>query len=234
MQVEKTILLEKQYLYIKASKGFKLRGTSTEVIPTNTGFYRFLVSNVADALGNSYVTVIYESDDLSFEAYTTDLFLEEIQNTIVVAIENIETELQNNFDRNHDDITELSEGLSGALQLLNTNLDSIKETVLKSGSLFDFSRVDGVKIVNGGSTSGFFTAFPDAQNLEIGDDIIIALYESSNTRLDNINVEGFNGNGLDTKQFLYVSSDGAVGVLSSSRNTRGLYAPCVVKFIRIA
>ena len=43
----KTLLLEKQYLYVRASKGFVLEGTSTERIWTNTGYYRFLVSNVA-------------------------------------------------------------------------------------------------------------------------------------------------------------------------------------------
>lgn len=126
---EKVIMLEKQYMYVKASKGFQLKGTSTEVIPTNTGFYRFLVSNVAEALGNSYVTVIYDDTDTEFIAYCTDLFLEEIQNTIVVAVENIQSAVQGFASTNHQDITDFATGVSGALQLLNGNLEKVGNSI---------------------------------------------------------------------------------------------------------
>ena len=114
----KTILLEKQYLYIKASKGFQLEGTNIERVWVNTGYYRFLVDNVAKALSNSYVKVLYDSSDIDFIAYCSDLFLEEIQNTVVVAIENLQSYVEEFYDRNHEDISELSEGLSGALQAI--------------------------------------------------------------------------------------------------------------------
>ena len=51
---KKTILLEKKYLYVRASLGFQLEGTSTEIIPTNNGFYRFYIDNLSKALGNRF------------------------------------------------------------------------------------------------------------------------------------------------------------------------------------
>ena len=120
--VTKTILLEKQYLYVRASKGFILKGTSTERIWTNTGYYRFLVDNVAKSLGNSYVDVIYDSDDTDFIAYCSDLFMEEIQNTVVVAVENMQSVLEDFKEQNHEDITDLSEGLSGALEIIASEM----------------------------------------------------------------------------------------------------------------
>lgn len=101
---KKTILLEKQYFYVKAQKGFKLRGTSTEIIPTNTGFYRFLVSNLTFALGNSYIDVFYDSTDMTFQAYCSDLFMENVQNTVTVAVENMNVDLAHFAEQNHSDI----------------------------------------------------------------------------------------------------------------------------------
>ena len=102
---KKNILLEKQYFYVKAQKGFKLQGTSTEIIPTNTGFYRFLVANLTFALGNSYIDVIYDSTDMTFQAYCSDLFMENVQNTVTVAVENMNVDLAHFAEQNHSDIT---------------------------------------------------------------------------------------------------------------------------------
>ena len=131
LNASKTILLEKQYLYVKASKGFQLEGTNIEKIWVNTGYYRFLVDNVAKALSNSYVNVLYDSTDIDFIAYCSDLFMEEIQNSVVTAVENLETYLQQFAQQNHEDISDLSEGLSSALQIL-----------VNKGLLSDFLPVD--------------------------------------------------------------------------------------------
>ena len=122
-----TILLEKQYLYVRASKGFYLEGTSTERIWTNTGYYRFLVSNVAKTLGNSYVTIHYDSSDTDFVAYCSDLFLEELQNSVTVAVENIQSALEDFADDNHTDIDTLSTNLGLALQSLHNDVKAIGE-----------------------------------------------------------------------------------------------------------
>ena len=122
INTSKTLLLEKQYLYVRASKGFYLEGTSSEKIWTNTGYYRFLTANVAAALGNSYVTIHYDSSDLDFVAYCSDLFLEELQNSVTVAVENIQAVLEDFADQNHTDIDTLSTGLSSALQIITSAL----------------------------------------------------------------------------------------------------------------
>lgn len=129
----KTILLEKQYLYIKASKGFQLEGTNIERVWVNTGYYRFLVDNVAKALSNSYVKVLYDSSDIDFIAYCSDLFLEEIQNTVVVAIENLQSYVEQFYDRNHEDISELSEGLSGSLQYISETISEPNVVLNQNG-----------------------------------------------------------------------------------------------------
>ena len=118
INTSKTILLEKQYLYVRASKGFYLEGTSTEKIWTNVGYYRFLTANVAAALGNSYVTIHYDSSDADFVAYCSDLFLEELQNSVTVAVENIQSVLEDFAETNHEDIDTLSSGLSASMELL--------------------------------------------------------------------------------------------------------------------
>jgi hypothetical protein len=139
---KKNILLEKQYFYVKAQKGFKLQGTSTEVIPTNTGFYRFLVSNLTFALGNSYVDVLYDSTDMNFQAYCSDLFMENVQNTVTVAVENMNVDLDNFAKQNHADITlvaskidtvsedlnSLTLGVSGGMQTINETIGTGNET----------------------------------------------------------------------------------------------------------
>lgn len=138
---KKNILLEKQYFYVKAQKGFKLQGTSTEVIPTNTGFYRFLVSNLTFALGNSYVDVLYDSTDMNFQAYCSDLFMENVQNTVTVAVENMNVDLDNFAKQNHGDITlvaskidivsedlnSLTLGVSGGMQTINESIGNGNE-----------------------------------------------------------------------------------------------------------
>ena len=134
LNASKTILLEKQYLYVKASKGFQLEGTNIEKIWVNTGYYRFLVDNVAKAHSNNYVNILYDSSDIDFIAYCSDLFMEEIQNSVVTAVENLETYLQQFAQQNHDDIIDLSQGLSGALQILSQNTSNV----------FDGFHLDGI------------------------------------------------------------------------------------------
>ena len=134
INTSKTILLEKQYLYVRASKGFYLEGTSTEKIWTNTGYYRFLTANVAAALGNSYVTIHYDSSDSDFVAYCSDLFLEELQNSVTVAVENIQSALEDFAESNHDDIDSLSNGLSGSQQLIYDKLVSLFSALGVDGS----------------------------------------------------------------------------------------------------
>lgn len=138
---QKTILLEKQYLYVRASKGFVLEGTSTERIWTNTGYYRFLVSNVASSLGNSYVTIHFDSSDNDFIAYCSDLFMEEIQNSVTTAVENIETALDDFAQTNHDDIDTLSSGLSSAMQIVTKKLSQFDGT-LDSINIFENAIID--------------------------------------------------------------------------------------------
>ena len=122
LTARKTVMLEKQYLYVKASKGFQLEGTNIEKIWVNTGYYRFLVDNVAKALSNSYVDILYDPSDIDFIAYCSDLFMEELQNTVVVAVENLQSYVEQFYDRNHEDISELSEGLSGALRIISNKI----------------------------------------------------------------------------------------------------------------
>lgn len=109
---KKTILLEKKYLYVRASLGFQLEGTSTEIIPTNNGFYRFYIDNLSKALGNSYVNIIYDSSDLSFQSFCSDLYMDELMSSDSSAIEDVVEELKNNTLK----IGEFENGVSSALQ----------------------------------------------------------------------------------------------------------------------
>ena len=126
---KKKLMLEKQYLYVKASMGFQLEGMNVEKVWVNTGYYRFLVDNVAKALSNSYINIWYDPSDIDFIAYCSDLFMEEIQNTVVTAVENLETYLQQFAQQNHEDFEDVQEtlddlntGLSGALQTIVSKL----------------------------------------------------------------------------------------------------------------
>lgn len=121
--MKKTILLEKKYLYVRAQKGFQLTGVSTETFPIQTGFYLFHVENVAQTLGNSYVDITYQDDDLSFDAYCSDLYLNEVQSSPVVAVENLE-----------DVVTAGFTGLSDAMSAQNQNLVNILSSLSDSGS----------------------------------------------------------------------------------------------------
>ena len=141
---EKTILLEKQYLYVRASKGFVLEGTSTERIWTNTGYYRFLVANVASSLGNSYVTIHYDASDIDFIAYCSDLFMEEIQNSVTTAVENIEAVLNNFAEQNHEDVDTLSTGLSNALQIVVRELE---------GRIYSLNEIDFFRRFSSGGSN---------------------------------------------------------------------------------
>ena len=109
---KKTILLEKKYLYVRASLGFQLEGTSTEVIPTNNGFYRFYVDNLSKALGNSYVNILYDSKDLAFQSFCSDLYMDELMSSDSSAIEDVVLELKKNTSK----IEEFENGVSSALQ----------------------------------------------------------------------------------------------------------------------
>ena len=108
---KKTILLEKTYLYVRASLGFQLEGTSTEKIPTNNGFYRFFVDNLQKAIGNSYVNILYDSQDLTLQCFCSDLYMDELMSSDSSAIEDVVEELK----KNTTTIIEFENGVSSAL-----------------------------------------------------------------------------------------------------------------------
>lgn len=109
---KKTILLEKTYLYVRASLGFQLEGTSTEKIPTNNGFYRFFVDNLQKAIGNSYVNILYDSQDLTLQCFCSDLYMDELMSSDSSAIEDVVEELK----KNTTTIIEFQNGVSSALE----------------------------------------------------------------------------------------------------------------------
>lgn len=117
--LKNTILLEKKYLYVRASLGFQLEGTSREIIPTNNGFYRFYVDNLSKALGNSYVNILHDSKDLSFQSFCSDLYMDELMSSDSSAIEDVVLELQNNTLK----IQEFESGVSSALA--SNHLDNV-------------------------------------------------------------------------------------------------------------
>ena len=156
---KKTILLEKTYLYVRASLGFQLEGTSTEKIPTNNGFYRFFVDNLQKSIGNSYVNILYDSQDLTLQCFCSDLYMDELMSSDSSAIEDVVAELKKNtltivefengvssaLESNHQDnvalnakIEEFETGVSSALAanhednvVINTSIDSIVPLLLK-------------------------------------------------------------------------------------------------------
>ena len=109
---KKTILLEKTYLYVRASLGFQLEGTSTEKIPTNNGFYRFFVDNLQKAIGNSYVNILYDSQDLTLQCFCSDLYMDELMSSDSSAIEDVVEELK----KNNSTILEFENGVSSAFE----------------------------------------------------------------------------------------------------------------------
>ena len=109
---KKTILLEKTYLYVRASLGFQLEGTSTEKIPTNNGFYRFFVDNLQKSIGNSYVNILYDSQDLTLQCFCSELYMDELMSSDSSAIEDVVEELK----KNTTTIVEFENGVSSALE----------------------------------------------------------------------------------------------------------------------
>lgn len=169
---KKNILLEKQYFYVKAQKGFKLQGTSTEIIPTNTGFYRFLVANLTFALGNSYIDVIYDSTDMTFQAYCSDLFMENVQNTVTVAVENMNVDLAHFAEQNHSDITlfatqvgedmgTLGNGISAGLKQVDDDVNANSVTAHEDAQAIK-EAVDNIDLSP-------VTAFKDANHADISE-----------------------------------------------------------------
>lgn len=118
----KTVLLEKKYLYVRATKGFQIEGTSTFRLPVQTGYYRFFVDNLQRAIGNAYVTISYYLDDFSFYVSCDDTYMDEVQSSPVVAVESLEGVVSSGFSDIKNNQLSLSENLSGALQAINTNL----------------------------------------------------------------------------------------------------------------
>lgn len=237
LSAKKTVMLEKQYLYVKASMGFQLEGTNIEKIWVNTGYYRFLVDNVAKALSNSYINIWYDPNDIDFIAYCSDLFMEEIQNSVVTAVENLETYLQQFAQQNHDDfgevqdtIDELSEGLSSALQLL-----------VSKGMLFSFDKVDSfVKIIS----DNFSYSTGLLGSMDVGERKTVAflgfegLYPSYGS--DNGAVKfcgGFNfGMSLSdsSKSYLICFCGGGVAFLDSSNSSCRIPYDSVVNIWRVS
>lgn len=112
---KKTILLEKTYLYVRASLGFQLEGTSTEKIPTNNGFYRFFVDNLQKAIGNSYVNILYDSQDLTLQCFCSDLYMDELMSSDSSAIEDVVEELK----KSNSTVLEFENGVSSALSAIH-------------------------------------------------------------------------------------------------------------------
>lgn len=142
---KKTILLEKTYLYVRASLGFQLEGTSTEKIPTNNGFYRFFVDNLQKAIGNSYVNILYDSQDLTLQCFCSDLYMDELMSSDSSAIEDVVEELK----KNTSTILEFESGVSSALDsnhqdnvVLNTSLMGISDKLFKWSTLGPFLSFD--------------------------------------------------------------------------------------------
>ncbi len=117
----KTVLLEKKYLYVRATKGFQVEGTSTFRLPVQTGYYRFFVENLQRAIGNSYVTISYYSDDNSFYVSCDDTYMDEVQSSPVVAVESLEGVVSSGLSAIRDNQVSLSQGLSDALHLISGN-----------------------------------------------------------------------------------------------------------------
>ena len=220
----KTILLEKQYLYVRASKGFQLEGTSTERIWTNTGYYRFLVDNVAKSIGNSYVKVIYDSSDIDFIAYCSDLFMEEIQNSIVTAVENLETYLQQFAEQNHEDIGDLQT----ALDDLSTGLSGALESLVKKSFLTGF---DVEQVVSMSSSN-----YVNLAMASVGDSKVYGFigFEpfSSNGSYGKSGFRDTNSN----RKYILIFPDGRVGFYASGSSSLCTlpFEGCVVKVVRIA
>lgn len=139
---KKTILLEKKYLYVRASLGFQLEGVSTEKIPTNNGFYRFYVDNLSKALGNSYVNILYDSQDLTLQCFCSDLYMDELMSSDSSAIEDVVEELK----KNTSTILEFESGVSSALQsnhqdnvVLASYVKSLKDSFMLNESFFSIN-----------------------------------------------------------------------------------------------
>lgn len=147
---KKTILLEKTYLYVRASLGFQLEGTSTEKIPTNNGFYRFFVDNLQKAIGNSYVNILYDSQDLTLQCFCSDLYMDELMSSDSSAIEDVVAELK----KNTSTILEFENGVSSALaanhednvllhadnESINTSLSSLISVLDTKNSFYSYNQ----------------------------------------------------------------------------------------------
>lgn len=139
---KKTILLEKTYLYVRASLGFQLEGTSREKIPTNNGFYRFFVDNLQKAIGNSYVNILYDSQDLTLQCFCSDLYMDELMSSDSSAIEDVVEELK----KNTSTIVEFENGVSAALAsnhednvAVQTAISSVDELIKKNPNYQDLT-----------------------------------------------------------------------------------------------
>lgn len=170
---KKTILLEKTYFYVRASLGFQLEGTSTEKIPTNNGFYRFFVDNLQKAIGNSYVNVLYDSQDLTLQCFCSDLYMDELMSSDSSAIEDVVEELK----KNTTTIIEFENGVSSALssnhednvllhadnESINSNLSSLLSSLNTKDSFYSYNQFFTVDPSQGSSNSArsFLLSFRD-------------------------------------------------------------------------
>lgn len=159
---KKTILLEKTYLYVRASLGFQLEGTSTEKIPTNNGFYRFFVDNLQKAIGNSYVNILYDSQDLTLQCFCSELYMDELMSSDSSAIEDVVEELK----KNTTTIVEFENGVSSALEsnhqdnvALNAKIEEFEVGV---SSAMAANHVDNVALQTSfvNKLDNFFNFFP--------------------------------------------------------------------------
>lgn len=160
---KKTILLEKKYLYVRASLGFQLEGVSTEKIPTNNGFYRFYVDNLSKALGNSYVNILYDSQDLTLQCFCSDLYMDELMSSDSSAIEDVVAELK----KNTSTILEFESGVSSALaanhednvllhadnESINSKISSLTSVLDSKDSFYSYNQYYSINKSNGSKNS---------------------------------------------------------------------------------
>lgn len=184
---KKTILLEKTYLYVRASLGFQLEGTSTEKIPTNNGFYRFFVDNLQKAIGNSYVNILYDSKDLSFQSFCSDLYMDELMSSDSSAIEDVVLELQNNTSK----IAEFENGVSAALSsnhednvAVQTAISSIDELLYKNSN---YSDLTGCFLVSNSSYG-----MPSSGDIYVHSSDFIKAHKNTNTYYAHYHYDCYN------------------------------------------
>lgn len=213
---KKTILLEKTYLYVRASLGFQLEGTSTEKIPTNNGFYRFFVDNLQKAIGNSYVNILYDSQDLTLQCFCSDLYMDELMSSDSSAIEDVVAELKNNTST----IVEFENGVSSALAsnhednvAVQTAISSINELLYKNPN---YSDLTGCFLVNNSSYG-----MPSSGDIYVHSSDFIKAHKNTNTYYAHYHYDCYNT--ISSSNTLWFGFCFADSIYLSSYRPYGVY-----------